>query len=851
MSKAILNITIFCCFLSSLGAQEKPNIIVILLDDMGIMDSSTYGSDYYETPNLTRLANAGVKFTKAYAASPLCTPTRSSILTGQFPARTRMTAVTNNKSADDPQPTPVESSWAVGDIEPRSHIPVDITTLAQVLKNNEYHTAHIGKWHLYHEDVGVGVIEDHQPEGHGFDYVIGGRTLPGPKGGYYSPYNDNFNNLTDGPEGENLTERLSQEAIDWMEGLPEDGKPFFLNLWQYAVHGPIITYEQADQKYKDSRDPTANQRCPEMATMLASMDSSVGILLDWLDLPENAALKHNTLIILTSDNGGVTHNETDQGDTYTANRPFRGGKANTYEGGMRVPWIMSWSGNSNINVGTESDVAVTTLDIFPTILDAAKISEPNNQVLDGRSILPTLEGNTMSESLIYTDFPNRMGILCAPSVAVRDGDWKLIRYYWAATSGGVPTHYYELFNLAKDPVEAINLTDYYPEKVTELDAAITQHLTDTDALIPLSNSEYSGAVPFSRGDSSDLTPVTLTLENQQICVSENGQEELQLLDQEGAKRYTHALVLEGEDFVTVTNTADGKSVISWDVSSSESTAKVLLGWSGGATTRDVNNWTLAPVLVTVTKNGEGCGEDSNLIPLGDFEHMLSNESFNTDEEDNNWRASSTGAVDWKGQSGGNPGEAASLNQHKASYYLASNKISFEDGKDYSMFFDLKQDVGGENVDFYVGLSSTQDRANIGQNLFQTSSFSNSYSNEKIHFQVAGGGEYYVVFYTNNAANKTVVNLYVDNVRVEKTSSLSVENIIGNEVLFYPNPVGDKLFVETINVKSFQLIDSSGRHIETQNLSNGMIDFTGIEKGVYFIRFVMENGTSSFEKIIKE
>ena len=850
MSKTILIITFFLSFLSPVSAQEKPNIIVILLDDMGIMDSSTYGSDYYETPNLTRLANAGVKFTKAYAASPLCTPTRSSILTGQFPARTRMTAITNHKSADDPQPTKVEPSWAVGDIQPRSHIPVGITTLGQVLKNNEYHTAHIGKWHLYYEGVRVGKIEDHQPEGHGFNHVIGGRTLPGPAGGYYSPYKSNFYNLTNGPDGENLTERLSQEAIDWMEGLPkEDRKPFFLNLWQYAVHGPIISYEQADQKYKDSRDSTANQRCPEMATMLASMDSSVGILLDWLDLPKNAALKDNTLIILTSDNGGVTHKETDLGNTYTANRPFRGGKANTYEGGMRVPWIVSWPGNSNIKVGTASDVAVTTLDIFPTILDAANITQPNNQVLDGRSFFPALEGNPMEDTPVFTDFPHRMGILCAPSVAVRYGDWKLIRYYWAATSVGVPTHYYELFNLVKDPMEAINLTDYYPDKITELDAMITQHLDATDALIPNSNPKYIGPVPFSRGTSSDLTPVTLTVENQQICVSENGEQKLQLLDQKGAKRYTHALVLEGEDFVTVTNTADGKPVVSWDVSSSESTSKVLLGWSGGATTRDVNNWTLAPVMVTVTKNAEGCGEDSNLITSGDFENMASNKSFNTDEADNNWRTSSTGAVDWKGQSGGNPGQGASLIQHKAAFFLASNKMSFADEGDYQLTFDFKQDLGGQKVDFYVGLSSTQDRGSMGQVLFQTSSFDNTYTNKKIDFKVADGGEYFVVFYTDNAVNKTVVNLFVDNVMVQENESLGLDTYDENTIVIYPNPVSDRLYISSQKVSEYQILDLMGK-VVLKGTMRSFIDVSTLQNGLYYIELKTKQGVLQAQRFIK-
>ncbi|KKK54437.1 hypothetical protein LCGC14_3084760, partial [marine sediment metagenome] len=328
-------------------SSDKTNIIFILIDDMGYMDSETYGSEYYKTPNLTRLANEGMLFTNGYAASPLCSPTRASIMSGQLPARLRMTVAITSKTNNvaEPQATQPQASWNCGDVENRHHLPLDIYTLGEAMRDSGYHTAHIGKWHLYQSGLGA----EYEAGSRGFDFVIGGNHAPGPPD-YYSPYKNNIPNLSPGPEGEYLNERLAQEAINWITTVKDSKNPFFLNFWHYAVHGPLIPKLDLLQKYIDSRDPDADQRCPEMATMLESMDTSIGMLLDWLDQPENAELKANTVIILTSDNGGVTHNVTGNGDYWTSNRPLRGGKANTYEGGVKVPWIVRW--NDTITAGS-------------------------------------------------------------------------------------------------------------------------------------------------------------------------------------------------------------------------------------------------------------------------------------------------------------------------------------------------------------------------------------------------------------------------------------------------------------------------------------------------------------------
>ncbi|MCP4314397.1 MAG: sulfatase-like hydrolase/transferase [Bacteroidetes bacterium] len=563
-------------------SADKTNVILILIDDMGYMDSETYGSEYYNTPNLTRLANEGMLFTNGYAASPLCSPTRASIMAGQHPARIRMTQAITNKDVAEPQATQPQASWNCGDVQNRHHLPLDIYTLGEALQDSAYHTAHIGKWHLYHSSLG----EEYWAGSRGFDFVIGGNHAPGPPD-YYSPYKNSIPNLDPGPEGEYLNERLAEEAIDWISTVKDSENPFFLNFWHYAVHGPVIPKLDLLQKYIDSRDPDADQRCPEMATMLESMDTSIGMLLDWLDEPENAELKANTVIILTSDNGGNIHNTTPNGDFWTSNRPLRGGKANTYEGGTRVPWIIRW--NDTIPAGSVCHTAVQSTDIYPTILDITGIPPKTGHTLDGRSILPLFKGEAMEEVPIFTDFPHRFGALCAPSTTVRFGDWKLLRYYWAGERA--ESHYYELFNLELDPKESINLRDYYPEKVAELDALISQHLADVDALIPIANPNYTGPSPFTRSDNAPA----VTLAQDILYYKESGRDTIQLIDDKGAPHTSSGLLIEGENWVSVENTEDGKVIISWDTIKKDGPARVLIAWSGGASVRETNGWTRDPL----------------------------------------------------------------------------------------------------------------------------------------------------------------------------------------------------------------------------------------------------------------
>lgn len=581
---------------AAMAAPTQPNVIMILIDDMGWSDSSTYGSTYYQTPNLTRLANEGMLFTNAYAASPLCSPTRASIMSGQYPARLRITAAITPKNVPDPISIEPKPDEYVGRVQNKNHLPLEIYTLPEALKEKGYNTAHIGKWHLAPSGERFsGVDSTYNAENQGFDFVIGGAHLPGPPD-YYSPYTRGtnkrgINNLTPGPEGEYLNERLAQESIKWISSVKDSGKPFYLNFWHYAVHGPIIPKKDLLPKYNALRDPEANQRCPEMATMLESMDTSIGMLLDWLDKTENSDLKKNTVIILTSDNGGVIHNDID-GNRWTSNRPLRGGKANTYEGGTRVPWLVRWP--ETVKAKTVCETSVQSLDIYPTVLDLAGAKPNADQPLDGQSLLPLLKGKPMNHQPIFTDFQHNMGILNAASSSVRVGDYKLIRYYYAGEN--TASHAYELFDLKRDLPESINLADYLPKKAKELDSLIEAHLKDTNALLPIPNTAYADNPRASRTnpEKAPNRPQTLSLSKTTIKTLEAGKQHIQLTDQDGKPRKTHALVLEGSEWVQVKNKADGSVVVKWDTPPKNASAKVLFGWSGGATQWEIDDWTHPP-----------------------------------------------------------------------------------------------------------------------------------------------------------------------------------------------------------------------------------------------------------------
>lgn len=497
------------------SAAGQPNIVLFLVDDMGWMDSTPYGSRYYETPNMQRLAEQSMRFTDAYAL-PLCSPTRASILTGQYSARHRVTSASGHQPAapanTSPYPDKAPANKRLLYANSQNFLDLELTTLAEVLQQTGYRTGHIGKWHL-------GLSQTHWPDKHGFDVVFHAQPSPGPPS-YFSPYGvhkegnpsgrHHVGTITDGPVGEYITDRLTDEAIAFVEA--NKSQPFFLNFWHYGVHGPWGHKEEYIAAFARKTDPRGMQRNPIMASMLKSVDESLGRLLDRLD---ELGLAENTLFIFYSDNGGNVHSRTHDdtkianvkqghpqfeaiqdwrkwagGEPPTNNAPLREGKGRIYEGGQRVPLMVRWPGQ--VKAGSTSDAIVGPIDMYPTILEAAGQKQPNGHVIDGESLLPILkEGRPLKREAYFTWFPHLI-----PAVSVRQGDWKLIRRFEPHPSY---PDLHELYNLKEDLGETNNLARQMPEKAKQLDTLIDQFVKETGALYPKPNPAYAGQRDVTNG----------------------------------------------------------------------------------------------------------------------------------------------------------------------------------------------------------------------------------------------------------------------------------------------------------------------------------------------------------------
>lgn len=472
------SLILLIAFCSSLAFATQPNVIVILADDLGWSDTSLYGTTtYYQTPNVERLAKRGMTFNRAYSASPLCSPTRSALLTALSPARTGITvpncheprvclqATTGKKAQPDQkaiQPDPV------------TRLKTEYRTLAETLKDAGYATAHFGKWHLG--------PEPYSPLQQGFDFDLPHHPGPGPAGRFVAPWK--FANFKEKSPGEHIEDRMAAEAVAWMEQQKE--KPFYLNYWMFSVHAPFDAKKANIETHRGRIDPKDAQRSPTYAAMIQSMDDAIGTLLDGLD---RLKLADNTIIIFTADNGGNMYNEVD-GTTPTSNRPLRGGKATMFEGGTRVPGVVVWPGIAQ--PGGRSDAIIQSEDYYPTLLEALALKPAKGQRFDGHSILPALKGDSLAGKAIFQYFPHNPGVpdWLPPAVSVHRDDWKLIRLFHGGEKGA---HRHLLFNLRDDLGEKNNLAAQKPELVTELDALIEGFLTDTKAVVPVLNPAFDPA----------------------------------------------------------------------------------------------------------------------------------------------------------------------------------------------------------------------------------------------------------------------------------------------------------------------------------------------------------------------
>lgn len=477
---AALACSILCA--ASLQAADKPNVVFFLVDDLGQRDLGCYGSTFYETPNLDRLAKEGMLFTDAYAACPVCSPTRASIITGQWPQRTGITDYIGAPL----NPKDWKRNTKLLPAPYTDRLSLDSPTLAKSLRESGYATFFAGKWHLGPEGW--------WPENQGFDINRGGIDRGGPYGGnkYFSPYGNP--RLNDGPEGEHLPDRLATETARFME--ENKDRPFFAYFSFYSVHTPLMAREDLKKKYEDKRkrlglqekwgreferDVRLVQDHAVYAAMVEAMDQAVGKVLRKL---EELKLHENTIVIFTSDNGGLSTSE----GWPTSNTPLRGGKGWLYEGGIREPLLIRWP--KVVKPGSVSHTPVSSPDFFPTLLDVAGSKAPANQTLDGVSLMPVLQGKSLGDRPLFWHYPHYGNQGGAPGAAMRYANWKLIEWHEDGKT--------ELFDLSRDLGETMDLAASEPERLARMLAELHAWQTNVGAKMPIKNPNYDERKPNGR-----------------------------------------------------------------------------------------------------------------------------------------------------------------------------------------------------------------------------------------------------------------------------------------------------------------------------------------------------------------
>ena len=464
----------------------RPNIVFILADDLGWRDLSNEGSAIYESPHIDRISREGMKFTRGYATCQVCSPSRASILTGKYPTKHGITTWIGDRAG---------TAWRSANRHD-SHLPAEYErnlrqseiTLAEVLRDAGYQTFFAGKWHLGSEGS--------WPTDHGFDINQGGWRVGSPRGGYFSPWENP--NLKSGPPGQSLAIRLGQETAEFIE--KHRDRPFFAYLSFYSVHAPIQTTPALWKKYQSKAESAglAEQRfafdrrlgvrqvqdCPIYAGMVEKMDDAVGIVLSKLD---ELGLTENTIVCFTSDNGGVS-----SGDAFpTSNLPLRGGKGRQWEGGIREPYYIKAPGKTT--AGSISDVPVSGIDWYPTLLDLVGIDTPAEQSVDGVSIVPLFSGEAFSNRPLLWHYPHYGNQGGEPSSIVMRGNWKLIHYHEDGRD--------ELYHLSQDAGERHDVAANEPARVAALRQTLDHWLQQTAAKFPTPDPEFDPMLRSTRWES--------------------------------------------------------------------------------------------------------------------------------------------------------------------------------------------------------------------------------------------------------------------------------------------------------------------------------------------------------------
>jgi arylsulfatase A-like enzyme/lysophospholipase L1-like esterase len=450
--------------------ETKKNVIVFFVDDLGWADVGCYGSSFYETPNIDRLAKEGIRFTDAYAACPVCSPTRASFMTGKYPARLK---TTDWFGAPQPEKAKKDLNWTKKKLLPASykeHLDLEETTIAEVFKANGYKTMIAGKWHL-------GETENYWPEYQGFDINAGGY-MKGSPSSYFSPYNNP--RLTDGPRGEYLGDRLAVEAKKFISD--NEKSPFFLYFPFYEVHTPMQAKDSLINKYKmkkealgikdefgdiGARKVRLTQALPVYAAMVETMDDIVGQLVDAV---KQKGLEENTIVMFFSDNGGLSTSE----GSPTSNLPLKAGKGWLYEGGIREPFIIK--SLNQVAKNTTCSTPVISNDIFSTLVDMCKLTLDPSVQTDGVSLVPLLNKKSIKRDAIYWHYPHYGNQGGFPGSAIRMGKWKLIHNY--------DGDQYELYDLSKDLSEKNDLSTKESKIAAQLKTKLSLWLKSVDADMP-------------------------------------------------------------------------------------------------------------------------------------------------------------------------------------------------------------------------------------------------------------------------------------------------------------------------------------------------------------------------------
>ncbi|HEX5271722.1 MAG TPA: sulfatase-like hydrolase/transferase [Gemmataceae bacterium] len=477
MSRQFLAVSLFVTLLGgSAHAADRPNIVLILADDLGWADLGCYGSKYHKTPHLDRLAAGGLRFTDAYAACPVCSPTRASLLTGRYPQRYNLTDWLPGRPDRPDQKL----------LRPKinQQLPLEEITLPEALKPAGYVSGHIGKWHLGGKGFG--------PEQQGFDLNIAGDQT-GTARSYFAPFKSRDGTFMPGlekaPDGEYLTDRLTAEAEKFIEANRE--RPFFLYLAHYAPHIPLRAKPELVARYKPGKH--GEQGNPNYAAMLESLDDGVGRVLKKLD---DLKLADRTIVLFMSDNGGLA---TLEGSNMAAtfNGPLREGKGYLYEGGIRVPLIVRWPGVTK--AGTTCSVPVCSIDFFPTALEACGVK--CDAKVDGLSLIPLFRGGKLEREALYWHYPHYANQGSRPGAAARAGAYKLIEFYENGRR--------ELYDLDRDVGETRNLVADKPDVARELGRKLDAWRKDVGARMMAPNPDY---VPNPQAKDGTVTLAARTAE---------------------------------------------------------------------------------------------------------------------------------------------------------------------------------------------------------------------------------------------------------------------------------------------------------------------------------------------------